>query len=187
MPRSEAAGPRVLLVMGVSGSGKSTVAAALAAHLGWTFADGDDFHAPEHIAKMHAGIPLTDADRAPWLARIGAWIAGRLESGEPAVVVCSALRRRYRDQLTGGNPAVRIVYLEGSRALIAERLAERAGHFMPPGLLDSQFATLEPPGPDENPVVVGIAESPERIAERVAAALGAAGPMGGLRTGEDRS
>lgn len=164
--------PRILVVMGVSGSGKSTVAEAIARRLGWTFVDGDAFHSPEHVAKMHAGQPLTDADRAPWLARIAAWIGERLAAGEPGVIVCSALRRRYRDGLSRGRPEVRFVYLDGDRALIERRLAVRAGHFMPPALLDSQFATLEPPGPDERPIVVGIRDEPERIAEQVVAALG---------------
>ena len=168
--------PQVLVVMGGSGCGKSTVAALVAGRLGWTFADGDDFHTAEHVAKMQAGIPLDDADRAPWLARIAAWISERIAAGEPAVVVCSCLRRRYRDRISGRHPAVRIVYLEGSRALIAARLAGRAGHFMPPALLDSQFAALEPPGPDENPIVVGIAEAPETVAARVVAAVRAGSP-----------
>ena len=164
--------PRVLVVMGVSGSGKSTVAALVAERLGWIFVDGDSFHTPEHVAKMHAGIALDDEDRAPWLARIAAWIRQRLEAEESGVVVCSALRRAYRDVLTGGRRhgarnAVRIVYLEGDRALIAGRLADRHGHYMSPRLLDSQFATLEPPGPDEDPITVGIAEAPEAIAGRV--------------------
>lgn len=170
-PEAARVRPCILVVMGVSGSGKSTVAEAVARRLGWTFVDGDAFHTREHIAKMHAGHPLTDADRAPWLARIAAWIGERLAAGEPGVVVCSALRRRYREGLALGRPEVRFVYLDGDRALIERRLAERAGHFMPPALLDSQFATLEPPDPDERPVVVGIEDPPERIAEQVVAAL----------------
>ncbi len=162
---------RVLIVMGVSGSGKSTVAALIAERLGWTFIDGDSFHSPENVAKMHAGHALDDTDRAPWLARIGAWIQARLEAGESAVVVCSALRRAYRDSLTRGSRRVRLVYLEGDRALIAGRLAERHGHFMSPLLLESQFATLEAPGPDEHPITVGIADPPAVIAERVVACL----------------
>jgi gluconokinase len=168
--------PLVLVVMGVSGCGKSTVAALVAGRLGWTFADGDDFHSAESVAKMQAGIPLDDADRAPWLARIAAWIAARVAASAPAVMVCSGLRRRYRDTITGGHPAVRIVYLEGSRTLIAARLAQRAGHFMPPALLDSQFAALEPPGPDENPIIVGVAEPPDRIAAAVVSAVRAGSP-----------
>lgn len=164
---------QVLVVMGVSGSGKSTVAALVAERLGWIFVDGDGFHTPEHIAKMHAGIALDDEDRAPWLARIATWIRQRLEAGESGVIVCSALRRAYRDVLTGGSRRVRIVYLEGDRALIAARLAGRHGHFMPPGLLESQFAVLEPPGPDEHAIVVGIAESPGSLADRIVARVAA--------------
>ena len=163
---------RVLLVMGVSGSGKSTVAALIAERLGWLFVDGDSFHTPEHVAKMHAGLALDDEDRAPWLARIAVWIQQRLEAGESGVVVCSALRKAYRDVLTrGSRRAVRIVYLDGDKALIAGRLAGRHGHFMSPHLLDSQFATLEVPGPDEHPITVGIDDTPEGIAERVVALL----------------
>ena len=164
---------QILVVMGVSGSGKSTVAALIAEKLGWIFVDGDSFHTPEHVAKMRAGHALDDEDRAPWLARIAVWIRHRLEAGESGVVVCSALRRAYRDVLTGGNPRVRVVFLDGDQALIAERLVARQGHFMSPRLLDSQFATLEPPGPDEHPITVGITEPPERIADRVVAQLAA--------------
>ena len=164
---------QILVVMGVSGSGKSTVAALIAEKLGWIFVDGDSFHTPEHVAKMRAGHALDDEDRAPWLARIAVWIRHRLEAGESGVVVCSALRRAYRDVLTGGNPRVRVVFLDGNQALIAERLVARQGHFMSPRLLDSQFATLEPPGPDEHPITVGITEPPERIADRVVAQLAA--------------
>ena len=164
---------QVLVVMGVSGSGKSTIGALIAERLGWIFVDGDSFHTPEHVAKMQAGHALDDTDRAPWLARIAVWIRQRLEAGESGVVVCSALRRAYRDVLTGGSRRVRIVYLDGDKALVARRLAERHGHFMSPFLLDSQFATLEIPGPDEHPIVVGIAEPPETIAERAVAQLAA--------------
>jgi gluconokinase len=164
---------QVLVVMGVSGSGKSTVAALIAEKLGWIFVDGDSFHTPEHVAKMRAGHALDDEDRAPWLARIAVWIRHRLEAGESGVVVCSALRRAYRDVLTGGNPRVRVVFLDGDQALIAGRLVARQRHFMSPRLLDSQFATLEPPGPDEHPITVGITEPPERIADRVVAQLAA--------------
>ena len=158
--------------MGVSGSGKSTVAALIAERLSWIFVDGDSFHTPEHIAKMHAGLALDDQDRAPWLARIAVWIQQRLEAGESGVVVCSALRRIYRDVLTRGSPTdVRIVHLDGDKALIAARLAERHGHFMSPHLLDSQFAILEAPGPDEHPITVGIDDTPEAIADRVVGVL----------------
>ncbi|MHB2210394.1 gluconokinase [Methylobacterium sp. CM6257] len=172
---SGAEAAQVLVVMGVSGSGKSTVGALIAETLGWIFVDGDSFHTPEHVAKMQAGHALDDADRAPWLARIATWIRQRLEAGESGVVVCSALRRAYRDVLTQGSRRVRLVYLDGDKALIAGRLAERQGHFMAPRLLDSQFATLEIPGPDEHPITVGIAEPPQAIADRVVAQLAAEG------------
>ncbi|KAA0122120.1 gluconokinase [Methylobacterium sp. P1-11] len=172
-PDAGTAAGRVLVVMGVSGSGKSTVAALIAERLGWIFVDGDSFHTPEHVAKMHAGHALDDEDRAPWLARIATWIQQRLDAGESGVVVCSALRRAYRDILTRGSRRVRLVYLDGDRALIGQRLAERQGHFMSPRLLDSQFATLEVPAPDEHPITVGILEPPEAIADRVVAELAA--------------
>ncbi|MCJ2011184.1 gluconokinase [Methylobacterium sp. J-076] len=169
--RQAAAAAQVLVVMGVSGSGKSTVAALVAERLGWIFVDGDSFHTPEHVAKMHAGLALDDEDRAPWLARIAVWIRQRLEAGESGVIVCSALRRVYRDVLTGGSRRVRIVYLEGDRAVIAARLAGRHGHFMPAGLLDSQFAALEPPAPEEHPITVSILAPPDALAARIVAHL----------------
>lgn len=163
--------PKILMVMGVSGSGKSTVAACLAERLGWAFVDGDGFHSPEHVAKMRAGHPLDDDDRAPWLAAIGAWIDTRIQQRTPGIVVCSALRRAYRDILVRGRDEVRIVYLEGDRALIERRLAQRQGHFMPPALLDTQFAILEPPGPEENATAVGIDAAPEAIVATILARL----------------
>ena len=171
-PRPRSGEPTILVVMGVSGSGKSTVGALLAQRLDWPFADGDDFHAPEHVAKMRAGHALDDADRAPWLAAIAGWIGERLARGQSGVIVCSALKRAYREAIVGGRAQARIVYLEGSRVLIAERLAHRRGHFMPAGLLDSQFAALEEPGPGEDPITVGIEEGPDAIAASVAARLG---------------
>jgi gluconokinase len=168
---------QVLVVMGVSGSGKSTVAALVAERLGWIFVDGDSFHTPEHVARMHAGIALDDEDRAPWLARIAVWIGHRLQAGESGVIVCSALRRAYRDVLTGGSRRVRIVYLDGDRATVAARLAGRRGHFMSPRLLDSQFAALEPPGPEEHPITVGILAPPAAIAAAIVARLTEEGPL----------
>jgi gluconokinase len=150
------AAPCALIVMGVAGSGKSTIAEALAAKLGWRFADGDAFHPTSNVAKMSAGHPLTDDDRWPWLQAIADEIDAVAGRGDQIVVACSALKRAYRDVLVHGRDDVRIVYLEGSQALIAGRLAARKGHFMPPGLLDSQFATLQPPGADENPITVSI-------------------------------
>lgn len=159
--------PRVLVVMGVSGSGKSTVAARLAERLGWIFVDGDAFHSPEHVAKMKAGHALDDGDRAPWLAALAAWIDARIAAREPGVIVCSALRRAYRDVLTRGRAEVGLVYLEGTRALIAQRLAARQGHFMPIQLLDSQFAVLEPPAPEERAIAVGIEGDPDAIVDAI--------------------
>ncbi|MCJ2083439.1 gluconokinase [Methylobacterium sp. J-090] len=165
-------GPGVIVVMGVSGSGKSTVAACLAERLGWAFVDGDDFHSAAHVAKMRAGHPLDDDDRTPWLAAIGAWIDTRLQTREPGIVVCSALRRAYRDALVRGRPEVRIAYLAGDRDLIEGRLAHRRGHFMPAALLDTQFAILEPPAAEENAVVVGIDAPADAIAATIAVRLG---------------
>ncbi|MDQ0391691.1 gluconokinase [Labrys monachus] len=159
--------PTALIVMGVSGSGKSTIAELLAAELGWPFRDGDDFHPPENVAKMHAGTPLTDEDRWPWLAAIAAWIEEARRRGGHVIVTCSALRRIYRDALRDGHGDVRFVYLEGTKDLIASRLAKRKNHFMPPALLDSQFATLEPPGADEAPLAVSIGATPDEIAAMV--------------------
>ena len=143
--------PRALIVMGVSGSGKSTIGKALAERLGWTYEDGDDFHPPSNVAKMSAGQPLTDDDRWPWLRAIAAEIDRVAADGGHAVIACSALKRAYRDILVHGRDDVRIVYLDGSRELIAERMAARKNHFMPPGLLDSQFATLEAARPGRAP------------------------------------
>jgi carbohydrate kinase (thermoresistant glucokinase family) len=144
------------VVMGVSGSGKSTVGVALSARLGWEFVDGDSLHPPANVAKMHAGQPLDDRDREPWLAAIATQIASWIEHETPGVITCSALKRRYRDRIIGGRADVRLIYLDGSREVIGRRLAARQGHFMPLSLLDSQFATLEPPGPEEHPIVVNI-------------------------------
>ena len=134
----------IVLVAGVSGSGKTTVGTMLAARLGWPFADGDSFHPAANIAKMRAGQPLTDADRWPWLAVIGAWIDERIAAGQSAVLACSALRRRYRAALLAGQ-AARMVFLQLSREQAAARLRARHGHFFPAKLLDSQFAVLEEP------------------------------------------
>jgi gluconokinase len=153
--------------MGVSGSGKSTVGRLLAERLGREYAEADDFHPEGNLAKMAAGQPLDDADRWPWLHTIAAWIDERHATGRPAVITCSALKRSYRELLTAGRPAVRLVYLRGSRELIAARLAERTGHFFPQKLLDSQFDALEEPGTDEAPVVVEVEVGPERIVRQV--------------------
>jgi gluconokinase len=154
-------------MMGVSGSGKSTIADKLAERLGWRSVDGDKFHPASNIAKMSAGHPLTDEDRWPWLKAIAAEIDRTCKAGQPAVIACSALKRSYREILVHGRDDVRIVYLDGTKQLIAQRLAERKGHFMPPGLLDSQFKTLEPPGQSENPVTVSIGGTPDEIVDDI--------------------
>jgi gluconokinase len=145
-----------LIVMGVSGSGKSTVADALAKRLGWRYEDGDRFHPPGNVAKMTAGHPLTDEDRLPWLQAIADEIDRVCRQGERAVIACSALKRAYRDILLHGRADVRFVFLKGTQDLIAGRLAARKGHFMPPDLLASQFRTLEPPAAGEHPITVSI-------------------------------
>lgn len=170
-PRRGAASPLVLVVMGVSGSGKTTVGALLAGRLGWNFAEADDFHPAANIAKMRSGIPLDDSDRLPWLQAIAAQIDRWRAEGRSGVVTCSALKRRYRDIIVGERPEVRIVYLKGDRELIAHRLAARHGHFMPATLLDSQFANLEEPGPEERPIIVQIGDPPSVLVERIIAAL----------------
>lgn len=146
-----------IVVMGVSGSGKTTVGEALAERLGWRFVEGDSFHPPENVAKMSAGIPLDDNDRAPWLKALAAEIARDEAAGRPSVVGCSALKRAYRDILRSGAPCVRFVHVDGDRAVLTERLSHRAGHFFPARLLDSQLAALELLGPDEDGVVVDVA------------------------------
>jgi gluconokinase len=144
--------PTVLVLMGVSGSGKTTLGTQLAHRLGWVFKEGDELHPAANLAKMRRGEPLTDADRAPWLAAVVAWIDGWLRDGTRGVITCSALKRSYRRYLTDGRPGVAFVFLETNEAVLAGRLAKRRGHFMSPSLLASQLATLEAPTPDE-PVI----------------------------------
>ena len=163
--------PCALVVMGVSGSGKSTIADKLAEHLGWRYEDGDRFHPASNVAKMSAGDPLTDEDRRPWLQAISDEIDRVCRAGEHAVIACSALKRAYRDILVHGRSDVRIVFLDGTQELIANRLAQRKGHFMPPGLLASQFKTLEPPGPDEKPVTASIDASVDAVVEDIVSQL----------------
>ena len=159
--------PCALVVMGVSGSGKSTIADRLAARLGWRYEDGDKFHPPSNVAKMSAGHPLTDEDRWPWLQAIADEIDRVCKAGQRAVIACSALKRTYREILVHGRNDVRIVFLNGTQDLIAERLAARKGHFMPPGLLTSQFMTLEPPQLNERPITVSIDASVEAIVDDI--------------------
>jgi gluconokinase len=167
MPDQEETRAWAAIVMGVSGSGKTTIAEGVAARLGWDVLEGDRFHPPANIEKMSRGVPLDDADRWPWLRAIAAEIDRRLEAGRSALVACSALKHSYRDILIGSRPRVVVIYLQGSHQLIAARMAARKGHFMPPALLDSQFATLEEPGPDEHPIVVSVAPPPKAIVEAV--------------------
>ncbi|WP_405857750.1 gluconokinase [Streptomyces sp. NBC_01515] len=161
--------PHVVVVMGVAGTGKTTIGPLLAARLGVPYAEGDDFHPQANIAKMSAGVPLTDEDRWPWLDAIGDWAHGR--AGLGGVVSSSALKRSYRDRLRAAAPGVVFVHLTGDRALIEDRMAHRHGHFMPTALLDSQFATLQPLEADEAGVAVDVTGSPEQIAERATTAL----------------
>jgi len=161
--------PHVVVVMGVAGTGKTTIGPLLATRIGVPYAEGDDFHPPANIAKMSAGVPLTDEDRWPWLDAIGAWAHGR--AGLGGVVSSSALKRAYRDRLRAEAPGVVFVHLAGDRALIEDRMAHRQGHFMPTTLLDSQFATLQPLEPDEAGVVVDVSGSPEEITARAVEAL----------------
>ncbi len=165
-----------IVVMGVSGCGKSTVGRALATALGLPFVEGDDLHPPRNVALMAAGTPLTDDDRADWLRTLSEVLAGAAARGQGVVVSCSALKRRYRDVLRSGAPALRLVFLHGSRALLAERVATRTHRYMPASLLDSQLQTLEPPGPDERPVTLDISAPPEALADAARRALEATGP-----------
>ncbi len=156
----------IILVMGVAGCGKTTVGEQLAAHLGVPFQEGDALHPPSNVAKMSGGTPLDDSDRLPWLQIIAGVIDSWRVAGTGGVVTCSALKRRYRDILRAGHSDVRLIYLRGSRGLIGERLAARKGHFMPPALLDSQFATLEEPTSDEDPITLDVGLAPEEIVKQ---------------------
>lgn len=164
--------PRIIVVGGVSGSGKTTVGELLAERLGWDYAEADEFHSQANIEKMRSGSPLTDADRLPWLRAIAAWIDHRLATGGTGVVSCSALKRRYRDLLAGGRPAVRTVMLDGDRDVIADRMRSRQGHFFSAELLDSQFADLERPAPDEHVLTTSVTGTPEQTTEEILTALG---------------
>ncbi len=164
------AAPCVVIVMGVSGAGKSGIAEGLRDAFGWAFQEGDDLHPPANVQKMHAGVPLDDEDRAPWLAAIKAWIDGRLDAGENGLVTCSALKRRYRDFLVDGRNDVRVLYLKASAEVLEERVAHRPGHFMPASLLESQLHTLEEPSAEEHALVISVDGTKE---QSVAAALAA--------------
>ncbi|GAB1513856.1 gluconokinase [Actinophytocola sp. KF-1] len=153
----------LVVVMGVTGSGKSTVGTALAERMGVPFADADDFHSPENVAKMRSGVPLTDVDRRPWLLAIGTWLA---EHERGAVVTCSALKRAYRDTLREAAPDITFLHLHGDKDTVRKRVAARTGHFMPESLVDSQYADLEPLGADERGVVVDFALPVDVIVDR---------------------
>lgn len=164
-----------LVVMGVAGSGKTTIAGLLAARLGCPFAEGDEQHPPANVAKMAAGVPLTDDDRWPWLRAVRDWMTQQDDAGRDSVVTCSALKRSYRDLLRETPGRVRFVHLDGSFDLIGDRLETRAGHFLPSALSSSQFEILEPLADDEDGVVVPVADSPDRIADDALRRLGMPG------------
>ncbi len=167
-----------MIVAGVSGSGKTTVGMLLAQRLGWPFTDGDSLHPADNVAKMASGVALTDADRLPWLRALARWMDDQVSAGQPALLACSALKRRYRDLLLDGRPAARIAFLQIDRDLAAARLAARHGHFFDPDLLGSQFADLEPPAADEAAVVlVPVRDRPEETVTEVVRRLGLTGSM----------
>jgi gluconokinase/shikimate kinase len=172
--------PRVLILMGVSGCGKSTVAAILASRLGWPFEEGDALHPQANIEKMAAGHPLTDADRGPWLAKVADWADERLDAGENGLITCSALKRSYRDLINRRGSGLIFVFLAGSKETIAARLAARHGHFMRASLLDSQFADLEEPAADEPAIRVDIGPPAAEIAEQIMEAIGVRSAESGL-------
>jgi carbohydrate kinase (thermoresistant glucokinase family) len=171
--------PLVIVLMGVSGCGKSTTGAALSQRLGWPFRDADSFHPPANVAKMSRGVPLTDEDRWPWLAAIAQWIDERCEAGERGIVSCSALKQAYRRRIVGARRDVRLVFLKGDMPLIGQRLRGRKHHFMPASLLESQFATLEEPHADERALIVSIAMSPRRVVGTIVERLGLEAPPQG--------
>jgi gluconokinase len=170
--RAVASASRSVVVMGVSGCGKSTLGRRLAAALGADYVEGDEFHPPENVARMATGISLTDADRQGWLDALARQLASARAAGRALVLSCSALKRRYRDVLRSGAPDVLFVHLSGSRELLAQRMAARTGHYMPASLLDSQLATLEPPGLDENALSFDVAQAPETIVAALRTRLG---------------
>jgi ribose 5-phosphate isomerase A len=172
-PHLHRGNPPVLVVMGVSGAGKSTIAKKLSRRLGWAFEEGDVLHPEANVAKMHAGVPLTDADRQPWLERVAAWIDGQRARKQPGIITCSALKRSYRNVIIGDRPEVRLVYLRGGRDLLTGRVAARTGHFMPASLLQSQIDTLEEPAADEDALTVDVGPPAGEIADEIIRLLGA--------------
>jgi gluconokinase len=176
--------PTCIVVMGVSGSGKSTVAAGLVERLGWEFAEGDDFHPPANVEKMRSGTPLGDEDRWPWLRTLAAWIGEHEQAGTSTVVTCSALKRAYRDVLRDGHPSVWFAHVTADRELLSERVEHRTGHYMPSSLLESQLATLQPLQDDEPGASVSGAGAPEDVVAQLLAALAA---ERGVRAGSGRA
>jgi gluconokinase len=164
--------PVVLVVMGVSGSGKSTIAGILSQRLGWPFEEGDALHPVANVDKMAAGIPLTDEDRWPWLAKVADWIDNRLDTGQNGVITCSALKRSYRNVLNRRGSGVEFVYLAADRAELVGRVSHRPAHFMPASLLDSQLATLDPPAATEPAIQVDAGPDPQLIVDRIMRELG---------------
>jgi gluconokinase len=164
--------PQHIVVMGVSGCGKSTIGIALASRLGWPFEEGDKYHLPSSVEKMAAHIPLDDADRWPWLEKLADLIREHEAAERSSVLACSALKRAYRDVLRRGAPRVRFLHLHGAREVLQARLDARRGHFFPPDLLASQYATLEPLGPDEDGIVVDVALDPDSQVREAMAGLG---------------
>ena len=162
----------IVVVMGVAGSGKSTVGRQLAAHLGFAFAEGDSYHPAANVEKMEQGTPLEDADRWPWLDQMAAEIDRWQAQGLDVVLACSALKRAYRQRLIAARPGVRLVFLRGTTAMIGQRLGERRDHFMPADLLASQFDALEPPGAEEAPIVADVESPPDQLVLTIARALG---------------
>lgn len=165
---------RHVVVMGVSGCGKTTVASRIAAATGFLFAEADEFHTAANVAKMSAGVPLEDVDRWPWLRSLAGWMTERARAGESTVIACSALKRSYRDVLSDGPPSVDFVHLDGPPELVRARLSARVGHYMPASLLDSQVATLEPLEADERGVVLDVSQTPDALAQQAVDALGLA-------------
>jgi ribose 5-phosphate isomerase A len=171
--RAHRGSPPILVVMGVSGSGKTTIAEELAARLGWPFQEGDSLHPEANVAKLHAGIPLTDEDRRPWLERVAAWIDGQRANKQPGIITCSALKKAYRQVIIGDRPQARLVYLRVGHDLVAEHLSGRHGHFMPSALLRSQIDTLEEPDPSEDALTVEVGQSSAHVADEIIRLLGA--------------